>query len=216
MVPWGFVMFVDPSLPERLRSLASHARGRMQADLLTAADLAEAASKPKKVSVKRGAAEAFFDALQIARKAIEEAEGTSWAIRGLGVWASLPTGLRSFKGPRGGTIRSRRDMRVPPAEYWPDGKIPAALTLAQPSNGPRTRVDAEHPMLVRLRAAMAEQIEKDRRFNLIKSQQKFHANAVRHHLFSEAADIRRNLAKDLKHLRMSNVTTDIQLAEAAD
>lgn len=134
MVPWEFLMFVDPSLPARLRSLADHARGRMQADLLTAADLAEAASKPKKVSVKRGAAEAFFDALQIARKAVAEAHGRSWAIHGFGTWASLPTGLRSFKGPRGGAVRSPRDMRVPPAEYWPDGKIPAALTLAQPSN----------------------------------------------------------------------------------
>lgn len=71
-------------------------------------------------------AEAFFDAFQVARRNAGDRYGLRWVTLGYARWATLPTGLRSFKGPLGSTIKLPKDIRLPPAECWADGTIPLA------------------------------------------------------------------------------------------
>lgn len=88
----------------------------------------------KRVQLKFGAArkrgmgaEAFFDAYQVARKAVAAAIGVRWVILGHATWCTVPAGLRSFKTDRGTTIKLPHDIRLPAACYWPGGEIPAGL-----------------------------------------------------------------------------------------
>lgn len=127
------------------------------------------APKPaKRVAGRKRAlsSEEFFDRFQTARRAVCEAVGDRWVILGLGTWATLPSGWRSFTGPRGGKVRLPKDVRLPPAEYWPGGVLPDGLIFAPPSRGLTPWVELEgvamDPALVRLSLAHREQIAADK------------------------------------------------------
>lgn len=111
-------------------------------------------------------AEQFFDAFQHARRAVCEAVGDRWVVLGLGTWATLPAGWRSFTGPRGGKVRLPKDVRLPPAEYWPGGVLPDGLVFTPPSRGLTPWVEFEgvamDPALVRLSLAHREQVAADK------------------------------------------------------
>jgi hypothetical protein len=89
---------------------------------------------------RRGmSAAAFFDAYQMARKAVASAIGDRWVILGHATWCTVPSGLRSFRSERGTKISLPHDIRLPPACYWPGGEIPDGLimeTIHIPADAP--------------------------------------------------------------------------------
>ena len=92
-------------------------------------------------------AEAFFDTFQAARRRVCELHGDRWVVAGLSRWATVPAGLRSFKGPMGTTIRLPRDIRLPPADCWVGGVIPAGSVPTNPV--PLYKARALHPTVFR-------------------------------------------------------------------
>jgi hypothetical protein len=70
--------------------------------------------------MKATAADNFLEALIQAKRACMVEHGDMWALKpGIGiVWARAPA-----EWMQGGA----RDMRVPPASYWPGGKYPDRL-----------------------------------------------------------------------------------------
>lgn len=84
----------------------------------------------KAKATKRMGAEAFFDAFQTARRNVSAVIGDRWVTLGYAQWATVPVGMRSFKGPKGSKISLPKDIRCPPAQYWPGGRIPEGLTMA--------------------------------------------------------------------------------------
>lgn len=130
---------------------------------------ASPAVRPKAAKApKRMTAEQFFDMYQLARKAVAARYGNRWTIEGMSRWATLPAGWRSFTGPRGGKVKLPKDIRVPAAEFWPAGVMPAELVLADDTPRQLTAFVCRlgetvpiHPMLARLADARAEQWEID-------------------------------------------------------
>jgi hypothetical protein len=94
--------------------------------------------KPKKPSksqrvVKAPAmtAEAFFDARGLACAAVAADVGTHWhLVAGASQWCSIPSKLRSFTTARGTRIKAKPDARLPAAQYWPGGEMPAGVIAA--------------------------------------------------------------------------------------
>lgn len=133
------------------------------------------AAAPRKVGKARKSmtAEQFFDAYQAARRTVAERHGLRWVVDGQATWATVPAGWRSFKGPRGGKVTLPKDIRIPAAHYWPGGRIPPELVLAEPA--PAAGVpwvvgygrDGEHvllhPFIARLQAAHRDAIEDEQR-----------------------------------------------------
>lgn len=86
---------------------------------------------PDRKPAKRGA-EAFWQLRRAAVEAIRTVYGDHWGIkapRGETVLAIVPRGWRCYKTARGTVIRYRADHRLPAAQYWPGGELPAGLVL---------------------------------------------------------------------------------------
>jgi hypothetical protein len=101
---------------------------------------AKANPEPRKSTppTRRLGAREFWDMHAIAVQAIGNVYGAGWKCRaplGETVLATVPAGLRSYKTPTGSTIRWLRDHRMPAAQFWPGGVLPAGLILSE--DGPR-------------------------------------------------------------------------------
>jgi hypothetical protein len=118
----------------------------------------KAPAKPKMVS----AAE-FWTLHTSAVDRIIAVHGARWKLTAPDhtVETRLPAKLCSYVGPLGGKITWRRDQRMPSAQYWPGGVLPAGIELANPG---RDKADwATNGILERAEMARLEQIETDRR-----------------------------------------------------
>ena len=85
-------------------------------------------------SNRRLGAREFWDMHAIAVRAIGNVYGAGWKCRaplGETVLATVPAGLRSYKTPTGSTIRWFRDHRMPAAQFWHGGVLPAGLILSE-------------------------------------------------------------------------------------
>lgn len=121
---------------------------RASATLRKAIKLLEAvpsSGAPVKVDAER-----FWDLYCAAVSAIRAELGDHWTIKGETVLFSLPPRLRSYRGPKGGTIRYRRDHRAPAARYWPGGVIPAGVEMAAGKPPTYSReAEAGHERIIR-------------------------------------------------------------------
>lgn len=121
--------------------------------------------RPRKQVIEgKVSAPAFWSMHASAVRSIAAEHGERWFLTAPAdtILVSVPTRLRSYIGPLGGRITWRRDWRMPAARYWPDGVLPAGLEL--PPVAPRYTgpMGDNHPSMVMIRAAVAEQIVKDR------------------------------------------------------
>ena len=90
------------------------------------------ASAPKKERSKARAFETEYFAACMAAKAVH---GVRWYLDCPGVvWGDVPSGLRNyaFVDKNGRKIKGPRDRHIPPARFWPGGKIPESIVLAEP------------------------------------------------------------------------------------
>lgn len=122
------------------------------------------ARKPAKAKANSIGAEEFWSLHSEAVRAIVAAHGLAWRSNRPEetIEATLPARLCSYVGPRGGRIRWRRDQRMPAPKYWPGGALPDgvdALPVAARYTG---GMGDDHPSLVMIRAAVAEQIMRNR------------------------------------------------------
>jgi hypothetical protein len=121
-------------------------------------------AKPSKAKPAQLGAADFWSLHSAAVRAIVAEHGAAWQCNrpDQTVLVSLPARLCSYVGPLGGRIRWRRDHRMPAPAYWPGGRLPdgvEAAPVAPRYDGP---MGDDHPSLVRIRAAVAEQIMRDR------------------------------------------------------
>lgn len=160
---------VDPN--QALIVMANCAAMESQADRMDnpapIARLAAArpARKPAASKVKGITALEFWDAHSAAVRAIVAVHGPRWQLTAPRetVEVRLPARLCSAIGPLGGKITWRRDQRVPAPSYWPDGALPAGVDVDPPAPRYTGPMGDDHPSLVMIRLARAEQITTDRR-----------------------------------------------------
>lgn len=109
---------------------------RMQAEAMERDTVVSIVAPGRKAATKKApgpGAPRFWELHAEAVRSIRARYGGNWkcaAPHGETVLVSLPAGLRSCKGPLGGTIRWGRDHRMPAALYWPDGTIPCDLVTS--------------------------------------------------------------------------------------
>lgn len=109
---------------------------RYQADLMEREPVVSIVPAVVPVRAKKLDAGRFWELHSIAVSSIRSVYGETWKLTapyGETIVVSVPAGLRSCKGPRGGTIRWGRDHRMPAASHWPNGRIPGTLEIGTDS-----------------------------------------------------------------------------------
>lgn len=117
--------------------------------------------KPAKAAAI-GAAE-FWDLAGRAVRNLVAARGLSWrnSAPEETLEFTLPARLCAYTGPLGGRIKWRRDHRLPAAKYWPNGALPAGVEAAPSAPRYTGPMGDDHPSLVMIRLARAEQTARD-------------------------------------------------------
>jgi hypothetical protein len=172
------------------------------------------APAPKVTKVPAMTAERFWSLHGAAVDAICSCLGENWyshAPLTETVVLTVPGRLCSMTGPLGGKIKWRRDWRVPAARYWPERTLPDCgleIAPAPVDQGPLPGAGVAE--------IVAEQIKRDRRFNIVRKARMAHERFC--HIFgsfglrgsayhvtslAEAATIRRELASALFDWKVS-------------
>lgn len=121
--------------------------------------------RPRKVSIAgKIDAPSFWGMHKAAVRAIAAEHGAAWYCDAphATVEVTVPARLRSYVGPLGGRITWRRDWRMPAPRYWPGETLPPGVEATPSAPRYTGSMGDDHPSVVMIRLAVAEQIVRDR------------------------------------------------------